>query len=75
MASSKFSEGDKVKWKWGNHYAHGQIQSIFHEKTTRKIDGNDVTKHGDQDNPALYIINDKDDSNNTLKLASEVEKD
>ena len=69
-----YKEGDKVKWKWGDSYAHGKVKSVFEEKTTRKIDGNEVTKHGSKDNPALYIENEKEDSNNTLKLASEVEK-
>ncbi len=73
--SSKFNEGDSVKWKWGSNYAHGKIKSIFEEKTTRKIDGNEVTRDGTKDDPALYITNDKDDANNVLKLASEVEKD
>jgi hypothetical protein len=72
--SQSFSEGDRVKWKWGDSYAHGKVQSVFEEKTTRKLGGNEVTKHGSQDDPALYIVNDKDDSNNVLKLASEVEK-
>ena len=73
--SSKFSEGDKVKWKWGDSYAHGKIKSMFEEKTTRKIDGSEVTREGSKDDPALYIENEKDGSNNVLKLASEVEKD
>jgi hypothetical protein len=73
--SDSFSEGDSVKWSWGGNTAHGKVKSVFEEKTTRKIDGTEVTKHGSKDNPALYIENDKDGSNNVLKLASEVEKD
>lgn len=72
--SKSFSEGDKVKWKWGDSYAEGKVQSVFEEKTTRKIGGSETTRHGSKDDPALYIVNDKDDSNNVLKLASEVEK-
>lgn len=68
-----YSEGDKVKWKWGDGYGHGTVQSVFEEKTTRTIDGNEVTRDGSKDNPALYI--DTDDANNVLKLASEVAKD
>jgi hypothetical protein len=67
-----YNEGDKVKWEWGNGYAQGTVQSKFEEKTTRTIDGNEVTREGTKDNPALYI--DTDDANNVLKLASEVEK-
>lgn len=73
MADHKFNEGDSVKWKYGNGYGHGTVQSIFEEKTTRTIDGNEVTRNGTQDDPALYI--DTDDANNVLKLASECEKD
>jgi len=69
---SQIQEGTKVKWKWGNGEAQGEVQSIFHEKTVRKIDGTEVTRDGSKDNPALYIQN--DDGNNVLKLASEVEK-
>jgi hypothetical protein len=70
MAS--FSEGDKVKWNWGGNTAKGKVKSVFHEKTTRKIKGNEVTRHGDSDNPALYI--EQEDGDTVLKLASEVDK-
>ena len=70
MAS--FSEGDKVKWSWSGNTAEGKVKSVFEEKTTRKIKGNEVTKNGDSDNPALYI--EQEDGDNVLKLASEVEK-
>lgn len=71
--SQSFSEGDKVKWKYGSGYGHGKVQSKFEEKTTRKIDGNEVTRNGSADDPAYYI--DCEDSNNVLKLGSELEKD
>ncbi len=67
------SPGDKVKWAWGNGYGHGTIQSVFEEKTTRKIDGNEVTRNGSKDDPACYV--DSDDGNNVLKLCSELEAD
>ena len=70
MAS--YSEGDKVKWEWGDGTATGTIQSMFEEKTTRKIKGNEVTRDGSKDDPALYI--EQEDGDNVLKLASEVEK-
>lgn len=75
MAKSDYQEGDAVKWKWGNGYGHGTVQSVFKEKTTRTIDGNDVTRDGSKGDPALYINNSDDEGNNVLKLASEVEKD
>lgn len=64
-------EGDQVKWSWGNGTATGEVQSKFEEKTTRKIKGSEVTHHGSQDDPALYIK--QDDGDTVLKLASEVE--
>ena len=68
-----YKEGSKVKWKWGNGYGHGEIQSSFTEKTTRKIDGSEVTRDGSKDDPAYYIV--VDDGNNVLKLHSEIEKE
>ena len=69
---SDYSEGDKVEWDWSGNTATGKIQSIFEEKTTRKIKGNEVTRKGSKDDPALYI--EQDDGDNVLKLASEVRK-
>lgn len=66
-----FSEGDTVKWSWGDGQAKGDVQSIFAEKTTRTIQGSDVTRNGTSDNPALYIK--QEDGDAVLKLASEVE--
>ena len=69
---AEFSEGDTVKWQWGNGYGNGDVQSVFEEKTTRKIKGNEVTRNGTSGDPALYIK--QDDGGAVLKLASEVEK-
>lgn len=68
---ANFSEGDTVKWSWGNGHGTGDIQSIFEEKTTRTIKGTEVTRNGTKDDPALYIK--QDDGDAVLKLASEVE--
>ena len=66
------SEGDEVTWKWGNGHGRGTVQSTFTEKTTRTIDGNEVTRDGSEDDPACYVR--VEDGNNVLKLASELEK-
>lgn len=71
-AMTKISEGDTVKWTWGNGTAKGDVQSLFEEKTTRTIKGSEVTRNGTKDDPALYIK--QDDGDTVLKLASEVEK-
>jgi len=67
-----YAEGDAVKWIWGSGYGHGTVQSVFTEKTTRTIDGSEVTRHGSRDDPAYYIR--VEDGNNVLKLQSELEK-
>lgn len=69
-----YNEGDKVEWDWGNGTAQGTVQSRFTSKTTRKIDGSEITKNGSNDNAALYIKTDDDDNNDVLKLESEVRK-
>ena len=68
---SGIEEGTKVSWKWGNGRGEGTVQSVFHEKTTRKIDGTEVTRKGSKEDPALYIK--QDDGDSVLKLASEVD--
>ncbi|TWT32448.1 hypothetical protein KOR34_42110 [Posidoniimonas corsicana] len=70
--SNSYSEGDPVKWKWGNGYGHGKVQSRFEKRVTRKIDGQEVTRDGSQENPAYYVH--VEDGNNVLKLGSELEK-
>ncbi len=69
--SKKYEEGDAVKWKWGNGYGEGVVQSVFTKRTTRKIDGSEVTRDGTEDNPAYYVK--VEDGNNVLKLGSELE--
>lgn len=69
---SNLNEGDDVKWSWGSGTATGKIKSMFEEKTTRKIKGNEVTRNGSKDDPALYI--EQEDGDTVLKLASEVDK-
>lgn len=66
-----FKEDDAVKWKWGDGYGQGVVQSVFEEKTTRKIDGTEITRHGSRENPAYYIR--VENGNNVLKLHSEIE--
>lgn len=68
-----YDEGTKVKWKWGNGYGSGTVQSSFTEKVTRKISGEEITRNGSRDNPAYYIQ--VEDGNYVLKLHSELEKE
>lgn len=66
-----YEEGVKVRWKWGQGHGSGKIKSIFTEKTTRNIDGNEVVRHGSKDDPAYYITS--ENGHNVLKLHSEIE--
>ncbi|TRO65357.1 DUF2945 domain-containing protein [Christiangramia sabulilitoris] len=65
-------EGSKVKWEWGNGTATGEVVSTFTKEVTRKIDGNEVTRKGEEGNKALYIK--QEDGSKVLKLESEVQK-
>lgn len=71
--SNHYDEGDQVKWAWGDGYGHGVVQSRFEKKVTRTIDGSEVTRNGDADDPAYYVR--VEDGNNVLKLGSELEAD
>ena len=65
-------EGTKVKWKWGEGYAHGEVEKTYSKEVSRTIDGNEVTRNGESGNKALYI---KTEDSHALKLESEVERD
>lgn len=65
-------KGSKVKWKWGNGEASGKVEKTYTKEVTRKIDGNEVKKKGEEGNKALYIK--QDDGGEVLKLESEVKK-
>lgn len=68
---AKFSEGSTVKWRWGNGYGHGTVQSLFAKKVTRIIDGTEVNRNGSEGDRACYVV--VEDGNNVLKLESELE--
>ena len=69
--SLKFNKGDKVKWSWGSGEAEGKVTETFKEKVTRTIDGNEVTRNADDDDPAYYI--EQEDGSGVLKSHSELE--
>jgi hypothetical protein len=70
--SKTYNKGTKVKWSWGNGSATGKVEKSYTEKVSRKIDGNEVTRDADDDNPAYYI--EQDDGGHVLKSHSELEK-
>lgn len=69
---SGFSEGTKVKWNWGEGTAFGLVETVYTEKVTRTIKGNEVTRKASDDEPSYYIK--QDDGDAVLKSHSEIEK-
>ena len=65
-------EGTKVKWKWGNGIAEGKVEETYTQKVTKTIDGNEVTRDGEEGNKALFIK--QEDGSTVLKSESEVER-
>ena len=51
--------------------AQGEVQETYSESVTKTIDGNEVTRKGEEGNKALYIK--QDDGDYVLKLESEVD--
>lgn len=65
-------KGSRVRWAWGRSSAEGTIDEVHHDDVSRTTKGEEVTRHGTDDNPA-YVIR-QDDGTVVLKLASEVER-
>ncbi len=68
--SNSFQTNQYVKWNWGNGTGKGQIEDRFEEEVTRTLQGSEVTKDGDSDNPA-YLIK-QEDGDKVLKRGSEL---
>ena len=68
---NSFQANQYVRWNWGSGTACGQIKERFEREVTRTLQGTEVTKSGDEDNPA-YLIR-QDDGDEVLKRGSELE--
>jgi len=68
--SYEFHIGDRVEWNWGSGTGQGLIDERFTSKVTVTIDGTEVTRNADEDEPA-YLIK-QDDGGEVLKSASEL---
>lgn len=68
--SNSFQSGQYVKWNWGNGEGEGQIKERFEREVTRTLQGSEITKDGDEDNPA-YLIK-QEDGDEVLKRGSEL---
>lgn len=69
--SDSFRTGQHVRWNWGNGSATGQIEERFERDVTRTLQGSEITRKGDSDNPA-YLIK-QEDGDRVLKRGSELE--
>jgi hypothetical protein len=47
-----YSKGDTVTWKWGQGTAEGKVADSFTERVTRQIEGKEITRNADEENPA-----------------------
>ena len=67
--SNSFQTDQYVEWDWGK--GKGQIKERFEREVTRTLQGSEITKDGDEDNPA-YLIK-QEDGDEVLKRGSEIE--
>ncbi|WP_218352247.1 DUF2945 domain-containing protein [Alteromonas lipotrueiana] len=68
--SKAYQTNTEVEWEWGNGKGSGKVREVFWEKVSRTLQGSEVTRKADNDNPA-YLI-EQDDGDKVLKLHSEV---
>ena len=69
--ANSFQSDQYVQWDWGNGTAKGQIKERFEREVTRTLQGSEITKDGDEDNPA-YLIK-QEDGDEVLKRGSELQ--
>lgn len=70
--ANSFRTKQHVRWNWGSGEGTGQIRERFERKVTRTLQGSEITRDGDEDNPA-YLIR-QDDGDEVLKRGSELEE-
>ena len=66
-----FSDGDQVKWEWGDGTAKGRIVKRYTRKTTLTLKGTEVTREASDDEPAFRIA--QEDGDEVLKSITEIE--
>ena len=65
-----FVPGERVKWKWGAHWAEGVVREVFTGRVERVIKETRIGRHGEADNPAYLIV--QDNKAEVLKKHSEL---
>lgn len=66
------SEGDTVKWSWGNGTGTGTIVQKYTQKRTLTIDGTEITRDASEDEPSFKI--EQEDGSIVFKSVTEVEQ-
>ncbi|MEF2551456.1 DUF2945 domain-containing protein [Aurantimonas sp. A2-1-M11] len=69
---ARYRKGEWVEWNWGAGTGTGKVSDTFTSKVTRTIEGSEITRNADEDNPA-YLI-EQEDGARVLKLQSELKK-
>ncbi|KAG8749920.1 hypothetical protein FRC14_000956 [Serendipita sp. 396] len=70
-AAQDLQPGDKVSWNWGSSHPTGTVKAIYEEeKSITSKNGNKITRKGDEENPAVEIV--QDNKNPVIKRASEL---
>ena len=72
MSVDTHRKGTKVSWKRGRGTAEGEVAESFTDRVTRTIDGKEITRDADADNPA-YLV-EQEDGGRALKSHSELTK-
>lgn len=70
--AEEVSKGDTVSWKWGAGRPEGEVTEVVEgDAEIETKNGNKVTRKGDEDDPAVKIVNAK--GSTIIKKASELE--
>lgn len=69
--AAKYTEGDKVKWNWGDGEGTGSVAEVHTSRVEMTIKGTEVARDADDDEPA-YLI-EQADGDLVLKSESELE--
>ena len=67
----RYKTGQSVQWSWGQGKGRGRVAEVFTERVTRTLEGAEVTRNADEENPA-YLI-EQEDGARVLKSHSELE--
>merc|ERR1712098_1027677 len=69
-SGDKVQEGDKVSWSWGSGQPSGTAAEVkAGDVTVVSHRGNEITKHGEEGNPAVHV---ERSGNDVVKKASEL---